>query len=959
MGSPIVGGDLISLVEIDQDLCANRYGEGPDATNLIHHSETFAWAAWEKVRGSFVGGVKANDAPPPFAGTEDADYFYRVQGDSAALQQEFVATNATDYTFSIYVRAVSCDLVVLVLFAGLGQSYVEFDLTAETATPTVAGINETPLNYAIANVGEGWYRVSVGRACNGDSTGTIAMLAAAQGDGFYAGDGVNIWGAQLEVATAGPSAYSPVIGYGRCAAALGVTGQRKCYNTLPTCQDTANYQRDKVTLRFANNQHNLPTDRYLLHSLISVKTSASRLNTSSRTRNEPLGTRASVQASFIDHPHNDRVVDLYADERLSGAAQNDGVGYNPFDRGTFWGKWRARNLYYLGRAMRVYQGVTEDADLSRLTVRNYIIEKVEGPDASGRVSITGKDPLKLADDDRAQAPLASQGRIGDSGGIDALATEINLEPASVGDLYAAAGKVAVGSELMTFTRVGDVLTITRGEEGTAAAAHSEGDSVQEVLEFSGEDVADIVYTLLTDYAGIDAAFINKTDWDAEAAQYLVFGYSRLLVEPVAVKKLIGELAEQSGFSLWWDEVAQLIRLAVVRQPGVNTLTLTDDDLIAGSVRVKDRPDARISQVWTNYGYVDPFSEDYRATLVTVDAESSGRDQYGQDAVRKIEGTWIPGQAAAEDLNNRLISRFRDMIREVEFTLPSHWADLVVMGGAVKLNTRYLQDAGGSNEVIALRVMSVRQSGDLLAVDGEELRFFNTPDPNALSVPISFDVNSLNLREAFDETYTVEPTASTDITFVVSAGVVVGSNDTATPAIVDGDWSGYTYNSITLLILGTVAGAGGKGGDPELRYSGLQNHGDAGGVALYTRTAITVDNQGVIQGGGGGGGGGDGSNTFGIYRDGGGGGGGAGRSAGLGGKKGDGTARPGEAGTLYAGGSGGRPQGSLATAGGSGGDPGLAGESTGGGNGGDPGAAVDGDSYITYTNTGTIKGSQVN
>ncbi|WP_373084664.1 hypothetical protein, partial [Zhongshania sp.] len=221
-----------------------------------------------------------------------------------------------------------------------------------------------------------------------------------------------------------------------------------------------------------------------------------------------------MTATFEDHPNTDRFVDVYADERISGAARADGIGYDPLERGFFWSKWRARTGgYYLGRAIRALQGVVDPVDLSQLTTRNYVIESVEGPDRNGMFKITGKDPLKLADNDRAQAPIASQGEIGNTGGISDTDTSITLEPAGIGDSeYPASGKVAVGREIMSFTRSSDTLTVTRAQNNTEASAHDEGDAVQLVLEYSGANVDTIVYDLLVNYAGVDASFIDTNQW---------------------------------------------------------------------------------------------------------------------------------------------------------------------------------------------------------------------------------------------------------------------------------------------------------------------------------------------------------------------------------------------------------------------------------------------------------------
>jgi hypothetical protein len=760
-------------------------------------------------------------------------------------------------------------------------------------------------------------------------------------------------------------------GAGACTATLSAENPHKCFNTRKTCQDPANYDRGTLTLTFCESIEIDTGSDYVFPLLKGVSTSPSRLNTTSRIRNEPLGIRSSCTASFTDAPHTDRYVDKYAEERLSGAAQFSGIGYDPLDRGAFWGKWRARNPYWLGRSMRVRQGVIERGQFSQLTQRHYIIESFSGPDNNGSVSITGKDVLKLADNDRAQCPSASTGEL--LADITDVATTATLSPGGVGDLeYPASGKITIGSELMDFTRTGDALTITRASNNTEASDHDAGDTVQLSVVISAQTVNTIVTDLLTNYAEVDAVFINATDWAAEVALYLPSGYSAIIPKPTSVRNLIGELAEQAGFSLWWDEVNQTIRLSAVKQPSVASLTITDDWMLDGSLKIKDRPDARLSQIWTNYGILDPTASldnpnNFRATLVTVDADAGTAEEYGQDAVRKINSRWITvaGKGAAVSLNDRLLSRFRDIIRETSFELPSYRADQVRMGDTHRISSRFILDKVGDAHLMPIRVLSVMQKGDTLSIDAEELIFNQNPNETTQRVIVGGDLNDLNFRTLYDEQFPLGPGATNDIELIIDSGVVVGATDSAGPTIDVGSWGDYTYNSLTIINYGRIIGAGGSQANP------------AGGTGLYTRVAIALNNQSQVAGGGGVG---ETRSTFvgfgNVYSAGGGG--GAGRIGGQGvdgytnGAPSTTTTDNGANGTTDAGGAGGTNSAD-SMVGGIGGGLGLpgnassgtgtsfvaAGDAEQGGPLGAAGNAIDGHSFITYTTVGTITGAQVN
>lgn len=186
----------------------------------------------------------------------------------------------------------------------------------------------------------------------------------------------------------------------------------------------------------------------------------------------------------------------------------------------------------------------------------------------------------------------------------------------------------------------------------------------------------------------------------------------------------------------------------------------------------------------------------------------------------------------------------------------------------------------------------------------------------------------------------------DAEVTVASGIVLSANSTGQYAFD----TGVTFPAGTTLALinnGFVIGMGGAGG-------AAYTAGSNGGPALRAQYAIGIDAAGGVIGGGGGGGGGS---------KGGGGGGRSGRTDAAGGVgTGNGTS-----GTFSSGGSGGNSGGAGGTtdpggdgiagvSGGGGGGWGASGGTTGPYAGGTGGAAVVGNSYITWINTGTRYGS---
>ena len=155
------------------------------------------------------------------------------------------------------------------------------------------------------------------------------------------------------------------------------------------------------------------------------------------------------------------------------------------------------------------------------------------------------------------------------------------------------------------------LTLVRGQLGSVASAHNTDERVQLVLYFPGNDVADIINHLLTNFTDIPASFIPLAEWQAETAANLSTIYTAAITEPTSVAKLLSELIEQAGLALWWDDATRLIRLQVLKEIATNAATFNEDKIMSGSLTTKEQHDKRISQIWTFYSRRDPDEEHRR------------------------------------------------------------------------------------------------------------------------------------------------------------------------------------------------------------------------------------------------------------------------------------------------------------------------------------------------------------
>lgn len=640
----------------------------------------------------------------------------------------------------------------------------------------------------------------------------------------------------IEFVTLETDACSLTFGQGLC-----VASGEPCYNTWATCRLPTAYTQTTKTYTFARASSAWPAGLSCVPVLQAIQYAPQLI-----TPGKGLGVRGSVTLRLADVPWPDVTDDPYYDQRpYSGV---DGYG-------TFFGRFQARHRFYTGRALNVCSGLVVGGalDAGSLQTRSYVVESITGPDKSGVVTITAKDVLKLADDDRAQCPRANTARV--DTGISDTATALTLYPAGVGDAeFPASGVARVASELMTFTRSGDTLTLTRGQYNTTAKAINADDSVQLCAVFTNQPVQDLIYSLLVDYAGIPSSYINKSAWDTERNAHLSGVYSSIIADPVGVNTLIAELCEQGQCYIWWDEINAKIEFRALTAAPAYLPTYSDEaHFLAGSLQAGEATNERQSRFLIRFDRIDVTKKlddvaNYRQRHLAADLQSESVHEYGAAKMRVINSRWFSAGSLArvEQLGAALLSRYRDPPKTLECAFDSD--DAPATGALFIASTRVLQTAAGSRAAIPFQVVEsrVNPSAGSVAVKCSEMVWTGGAiDPSNATIYISADAWDVNLRTIFESEFGA-PGADTVAHFVIMSDVLVTSSSTASPALVPGSWpAGAT---VVLDNAGTIAGRGGTGGT-----YGAPN-GTAGGPGLDAGgMAITVNNTGTIAGGGGGGG----------------------------------------------------------------------------------------------------------
>lgn len=435
----------------------------------------------------------------------------------------------------------------------------------------------------------------------------------------------------------------------------------KCYNTWKTCADKPNYGAGIQTLRFTKPRADLPLSWDAIPSVKSTTATPTELNVGDVDASSgPLGKRAQASVTFQDHPTSDVKIDPYVTERVG----------NPFERGTFWGRLKARWPYAKGASMRIIDGYIGQA-IPDMVRRSYLIDSIDGPDGNGRVTIRGVDPLRILDDKTSQAPKQSTGEL-------AVALAHGTGPHTVtvsGDLlaqYPAAGTIRIGSELMTYTSRTLVSSntqfnvVTRGTDGSTISEHEVESRVQTCIRYTDMNAWEVARNLIQTYAPAAYAYIDNAQWEAEADQWLDgFIVSAVISEPTGVNKLLAELCRDAQFFIWWDERTSKILLRAVRPPNETPVAWNDaGNILADSQSVKEKTDERISQIWYYYQPRDLSKKvdddaNYRKVRIRIDGDAESEREYGEPAVTKIFSRWVRTDAIVTAITTRLINRYRD------------------------------------------------------------------------------------------------------------------------------------------------------------------------------------------------------------------------------------------------------------------------------------------------------------
>ena len=301
--------------------------------------------------------------------------------------------------------------------------------------------------------------------------------------------------------------------------------------------------------------------------------------TSSPPRIDPgksIGLRATATAVIKDFISQDifELPSPYDDRRVTGS---------------HFLKLLARN-HVKNRRIEIIRGFNPfDYDETNAEIESYVIDSISQPNENGDVSIKMIDELILTESSKAKAPAISSGSVSvlltDVSTLLTFTTPITEEYGAV----SATGSISIEKEIMTYTvATSTTMNIARAQNGTEAAQHEVGETVQKCLVFDDENIIDIITGLINDYTKIDSSYIPMTDWAAlKTGDLANYNLTRVLYKPIDVKKLLNELIQIAGLSMYVDVIDDSIVIVAVPDFASPEIELNDDQHLGrGSVNVQ-------------------------------------------------------------------------------------------------------------------------------------------------------------------------------------------------------------------------------------------------------------------------------------------------------------------------------------------------------------------------------------
>lgn len=516
-----------------------------------------------------------------------------------------------------------------------------------------------------------------------------------------------------------PASFDLILSLNRCSntygqapcTATGAVGM-ECYNCFATCQDTPNYSRTTETLRLSADRETPPDAAELGYPCLTRNPA---MTSAEIRRGEGLAVRGGCTA--------------YARDFV--ATDTPPIGLDPYwatrsvtGQGTFFPRLRALYPYLQGSTVLLeYYTWAAGGTRTITSVREYLLNTIEGPDSSGNVTIKTGDLLAQLAGLSTSVPRVDNANLLIA--INPNVTSIDITEAATTVWPAADGEFVVEDEIITYLLF-DGATATgcvRGAYNTNNVSHAAGDRCQTVQTYYGWNVVDVLYDLLVRYGGVPARHIpysndpqNPDEWDIEKERYLAgHTINHAIGEPETVEKAVKDLLSQCYLHMWYEPTTAKIRLAAtnVRLAEYQARYITEqNDILADSVRVTEKRVGTVTQAWTyfdKYRYTDADEpQNYGSVFISINSEIEAPDAWGQRRVVAQLANWLNGAGnIAITTNGRTLTE--NTAPRYEITFQTDITAGVQLGEFVVMRVFAIQRADGTLEDLSCQVVKAKET----------------------------------------------------------------------------------------------------------------------------------------------------------------------------------------------------------------------------------------------------------
>lgn len=275
--------------------------------------------------------------------------------------------------------------------------------------------------------------------------------------------------------------------------------------------------------------------------------------------------------------------------------------------------------------------------------------------------------------------------------------------------------VRVGKEVVRYTaRTGDVLswsdTTMRAQFGSTREDHKQGDVAQACLVFIDATPFAVLQRLIN-LGGLADTYLDLAGIAEECDTWL----SGLLITdclsaPEQVSALVNDLLIDLDAVMWWHAPTLAVKMLANKPRIASSLgTLTDDDVVLGSVQVQPLDAERITSQLLWYGLRDATEDRKRSANYTrgagnIDVAARSPEEWGDDrpAVRMSHWLQDENEDYADAWAARQVARLRDIPLRISFKVAARSEQAV--GALVNLSLRAIVGVDGLPLTTLVRVV---------------------------------------------------------------------------------------------------------------------------------------------------------------------------------------------------------------------------------------------------------------